>query len=110
MLLVDDVQFLEGKPHTEEEFFHTFNALYEAGSQLVLSADRLPERSRRSRERLRDRFEWGLRVESARPTCATRLDVLRRPRPRGRDEPPTATRCASSPAGSTPTSASSTAP
>jgi chromosomal replication initiator protein len=78
VLLVDDVQFLEGKRHTEEEFFHTFNALYEAGSQLVLSADRIPSRLETLEERLRDRFEWGLTVEVGRPTLATRLTVLRR--------------------------------
>jgi chromosomal replication initiator protein len=78
VLLVDDVQFLEGKHHTEEEFFHTFNALYESGSQLVLSADRLPSRLSSLAARLRDRFEWGLTVPVERPNLATRLTVLRR--------------------------------
>ena len=78
VLLVDDVQFLEGKRHTEEEFFHTFNALYEAGSQLVLSADRIPSELSTLEERLRDRFEWGLTVAVDPPTLATRLTVLRR--------------------------------
>ncbi|HYP56637.1 MAG TPA: chromosomal replication initiator protein DnaA, partial [Solirubrobacterales bacterium] len=78
VLLVDDVQFLEGKQHTEEEFFHTFNALYEGGSQLVLSADRLPSELSTLATRLRDRFEWGLTVSVERPDLATRLTVLRR--------------------------------
>ena len=78
MLLVDDVQFLEGKPNTEEEFFHTFNALYEGGSQLVLSADRIPSQLSTLAERLRDRFEWGLTVAVEPPNLATRLTVLRR--------------------------------
>lgn len=78
VLLVDDVQFLEGKRHTEDEFFHTFNALYESGSQIVLSADRLPSELSSLAERLRDRFEWGLTVPVAPPTLATRLAVLRR--------------------------------
>ncbi len=77
-LLVDDVQFLEGKRHTEDEFFHTFNALYESGSQIVLSADRLPKDLSSLAERLRDRFEWGLTVPIAAPNLATRLTVLRR--------------------------------
>jgi chromosomal replication initiator protein len=78
VLLVDDVQFLEGKHATEEEFFHTFNALYEGGSQLVLSADRLPSELSTLAERLRDRFEWGLTVPVDHPDLATRLTVLRR--------------------------------
>ena len=78
MLLVDDVQFLEGKRHTEEEFFHTFNALYEGGSQLVLSADRMPSELSTLESRLRDRFEWGLTVAVEPPNLATRLTVLRR--------------------------------
>ncbi|HEY7255148.1 MAG TPA: chromosomal replication initiator protein DnaA [Solirubrobacterales bacterium] len=78
VLLVDDVQFLEGKHATEEEFFHTFNALYEGGSQLVLSADRLPSELSTLAERLRDRFEWGLTVAVDHPDLATRLTVLRR--------------------------------
>jgi chromosomal replication initiator protein len=78
VLLVDDVQFLEGKPNTEEEFFHTFNALYEGGSQLVLSADRIPSQLSTLAERLRDRFEWGLTVSVEPPNLATRLAVLRR--------------------------------
>jgi chromosomal replication initiator protein len=78
VLLVDDVQFLEGKQHTEEEFFHTFNALYEGGSQIVLSSDRPPSQLSTLAERLRDRFEWGLTVSVGPPNLATRLTVLRR--------------------------------
>jgi chromosomal replication initiator protein len=78
VLLLDDVQFLEGKPATEEEFFHTFNALYESGSQLVLSADRIPSELSTLASRLRDRFEWGLAVPVEPPNLATRLTVLRR--------------------------------
>jgi chromosomal replication initiator protein len=78
VLLVDDVQFLEGKPNTEEEFFHTFNALYEGGSQIVLSADRIPSQLSTLAERLRDRFEWGLTISLEPPNLATRLAVLRR--------------------------------
>jgi chromosomal replication initiator protein len=78
VLLIDDVQFLEGKHHTEEEFFHTFNALYESGSQLVLSADRIPSELSTLASRLRDRFEWGLTIPVEPPNLATRLTVLRR--------------------------------
>jgi chromosomal replication initiator protein len=78
VLLIDDVQFLEGKPATEEEFFHTFNALYESGSQLVLSADRIPSELSTLASRLRDRFEWGLTVPMDPPNLTTRLTVLRR--------------------------------
>jgi chromosomal replication initiator protein len=78
ILLVDDVQFLQGKHHTEEEFFHTFNALFEGGSQLVLSADRIPSELSTLASRLRDRFEWGLTVPVEPPDHATRFTVLRR--------------------------------
>jgi chromosomal replication initiator protein len=78
VLLIDDVQFLQGKPATEEEFFHTFNALYESGSQLVLSADRIPSELSTLASRLRDRFEWGLTIPVEPPNLATRLTVLRR--------------------------------
>jgi chromosomal replication initiator protein len=78
VLLIDDVQFLEGKPSTEEEFFHTFNALYESGSQIVLSADRIPSELSTLAARLRDRFEWGLTVPVEPPNMATRLTVLKR--------------------------------
>jgi chromosomal replication initiator protein len=78
VLLIDDVQFLEGKAATEEEFFHTFNALYEGGSQLVLSADRIPSELSTLASRLRDRFEWGLTVAVEPPNLPTRLTVLRR--------------------------------
>jgi chromosomal replication initiator protein len=77
VLLIDDIQFLEGKHHTEEEFFHTFNALYEGGSQLVLSADRIPSELSTLAARLRDRFEWGLTIPVDPPNLATRLTVLR---------------------------------
>jgi chromosomal replication initiator protein len=78
VLLVDDVQFLAGKQHTEEEFFHTFNALYEGGSQLVLSADRIPSELSTLESRLRDRFEWGLTIPVESPDLPTRLTVLER--------------------------------
>ena len=78
VLLIDDIQFLEGKRVTEEEFFHTFNALYEGGSQLVLSADRMPSELSTLEERLRNRFEWGLTVPVGQPNLATRAIILRR--------------------------------
>ena len=77
VLLVDDVQFLERKAKTETEFFHTFNALYDAGSQLVLASDRLPRDLDELEERLRERFEAGLVTSIAPPDLATRLTVLR---------------------------------
>lgn len=77
-LLIDDIQFLEDKPRTEDEFFHTFNELYAAGSQIVLSSDRPPEAMERLTERLRDRFAWGLTVRVQQPDLATRVVLLRR--------------------------------
>ena len=76
LLLIDDIQFLEGKAQTAEEFFHTFNALYESGAQLVLTADRIPAELSRLAERLRQRFEWGLIAELEPPDLSTRLIVL----------------------------------
>jgi chromosomal replication initiator protein len=76
VLLIDDVQFLQGKARTADEFFHTFNALYEGGAQLVLTADRVPAELSGLVERLRDRFEWGLTVPIEPPDLATRLVFL----------------------------------
>ena len=75
-LLIDDVQVLEGKPRTEEEFVHTFNALYAAGKQIVLTSDRPPGSLERLEQRLRDRFEWGLAVEVEPPDLRTRIALL----------------------------------
>lgn len=77
-LLIDDVQFLEGKPRTEDEFFHTFNEIYSAGGQIVLSSDRPPEAMERLTERMRDRFAWGLTVKVEPPDLPTRVALLRR--------------------------------
>jgi chromosomal replication initiator protein len=78
VLLIDDVQFLESKVKTEEEFFHTFNALHEAGSQLVLTSDRLPRDLDALEDRLRERFEAGLVADIGAPDRAVRLAVLRK--------------------------------
>jgi chromosomal replication initiator protein len=78
VLLIDDVQFLESKVKTEEEFFHTFNALHESGSQLVLTSDRPPRDMAALQDRLRQRFESGLLVDIQSPDPRTRLTVLRK--------------------------------
>jgi chromosomal replication initiator protein len=78
VLLIDDVQFLASKVKTEEEFFHTFNALYEGGSQLVLTCDRLPRDLEAVEDRLRERFESGLVAAIRPPDLPTRLTVLRK--------------------------------
>ncbi len=78
VLLIDDVQFLERKTRTEEEFFHTFNSLYDAGSQLVLSCDRPPRDLSALEERLRARFESGLVADMSPPDRRTRLAILRK--------------------------------
>jgi chromosomal replication initiator protein len=76
VLLIDDVQFLQGKARTADEFFHTFNSLYEGGAQIVLTADRVPAELSQLADRLRDRFEWGLTVPVEPPDLATRLVFL----------------------------------
>jgi len=78
VLLIDDVQFLASKAKTEEEFFHTFNALYETGRQLVLTSDRLPRDLSALDQRLRERFESGLVADIGPPDLATRLTILRK--------------------------------
>ncbi len=78
VLLVDDVQFLEGKEQILQEFFHTFNSLYAMGKQLVISADRTPKGLSTIEDRLRSRFEWGLITDIQPPEVETRLAILRK--------------------------------
>jgi chromosomal replication initiator protein len=78
VLLIDDVQFLASKAKTEEEFFHTFNALYDNGRQLVLTADRLPSQLDGVAERLRERFQAGLVADIEPPDFTTRVAILRK--------------------------------
>jgi chromosomal replication initiator protein len=78
VLLVDDVQFLAAKAATEEEFFHTFNALHDAGAQLVLTCDRMPRDLGALEDRLRERFEAGLLTDISAPDRDTRLTILRK--------------------------------